>query len=1060
MKQAAMSKGDFLNQKNYAKDELYVFISYAREDAAVAKIVEEFLTATGIRIFRDTQILSSEDWDMTIERALRECQRMVLLLSPSSMPDRKEVRREWFHFNKTGKPIHPLYIQNCELHTRLSTTNYIDARNDLPSALVRLLNDLRTDIPLRTPLTDKERITIVESAEPATCTLPDSLNALFDAVRNPEGSVVLSVAQAKAIKDHEPTDLTEYRLGRIAEWSLPEHQMDRRFVNLTMILDKGDKNPQRWQKAADAEDFRFNELRDVLDQTEDDPALVLLGAPGSGKSTLLRRLQLDHSIDRLRDGGDVMSFFIQLNQFRPRANGRLPEPREWLGERWKALYPELQPLETWLQKGCALLLLDAFNEMPHKSTENYYALVAMWRAFVQEASGTGNQIVFSCRSLDYSASLSGPELRVPQVEVQPLNEEQVRTFLHAYTPDHEERVWRELYGSSQFSLFQTPYFLKLLCAQVEVASEVPNGRAALFTGFVRQVLHREIHSELFQSLTLLSEMDRQKLSLDRWRNAFELPERGTLITKLSNLAFSMQKKGPKTEAAQVRIGYDDACALVGEQVLQAGEALNLLDRDVAQEEIFFFHQLLQEYFAARRLAKAPDPSLVHVEWAVDQVHPALQDTLTGLVEGEPLQLLPQTGWEETTLTAAPMAESPQAFIRDLIPHNLPIAARCAASPEVHITAELKHEIQNALIVRSQDMRSDLRARIAAGEALGEIGDPRFELRTGPHGGYLFPPLVDISGGIYQIGSDDDYYAEETPAHTVDLAPFQIGQFPVTNAEYTLFMAADGYKDEQWWDTPEALAWLRGEGSVEGNKRYWREYRKKFQVWSEGDIHERVARKRITSRQAEEWITLRNWDDQRFEMWLDETFPSVTVFRQPGFWDDTRFNNKSQPVVGVTWFEARAYCNWLTASVGSASKIFRLPTEVEVEAAARGKVGGLYAYGEMFDASRSNTFESHISRTTPVGIFNNATPEGVFDLSGNAFTWTLSIYDHKHFPYPYRSDDGREDINKTDALRVRRGGSWNRALGAARAAYRTDAHPARRDDSFGFRVVCVQHSLSL
>lgn len=99
---------------------------------------------------------------------------------------------------------------------------------------------------------------------------------------------------------------------RIAEWSLPRYYLDKRFVNLTLILDKGEQETQRWQRA---EDSRFNDLRNVLDKTKDDPALVLLGAPGSGKSTLLRRLQLDHSIDRLRDEVEQIIFFVQLNGY-------------------------------------------------------------------------------------------------------------------------------------------------------------------------------------------------------------------------------------------------------------------------------------------------------------------------------------------------------------------------------------------------------------------------------------------------------------------------------------------------------------------------------------------------------------------------------------------------------------------------------------------------------------------------------------------------------------------------------------------------------------------------
>jgi len=133
-------------------------------------------------------------------------------------------------------------------------------------------------------------------------------------------------------------------------------------------------------------------------------------------------------------------------------------------------------------------------------------------------------------------------------------------------------------------------------------------------------------------------------------------------------------------------------------------------------------------------------------------------------------------------------------------------------------------------------------------------------------------------------------------------------------------------------------------------------------------------------------------------------------------------------------------------------VFRLPTEVEFEAAARGKGGRQFPYGETFDSGRCNTFESHIRRTTPVGIFANATPEGAFDLSGNVYTWTTSIYDQTAFAYPYRADDGREDENRTGVRRVLRGGSWNNVPQDARAARRFTYNPSSRSNNIGFRVV--------
>jgi len=161
------------------------------------------------------------------------------------------------------------------------------------------------------------------------------------------------------------------------------------------------------------------------------------------------------------------------------------------------------------------------------------------------------------------------------------------------------------------------------------------------------------------------------------------------------------------------------------------------------------------------------------------------------------------------------------------------------------------------------------------------------------------------------------------------------------------------------------------------------------------------------------------------------------------------------VVGVTWFEARAYCNWLTANVAD-GQTFRLPTEAEFEAATRGKKGRQFPYGKTFDSAKCNTFESHIRRTTPVGVFDNATPEGrgegAFDLSGNVYTWTLSIYDQDRFRYPYKSDDGREDILARDVKRVLRGGSWLNLRVDARAVARYGSVPAARDLNIGVRVV--------
>jgi formylglycine-generating enzyme required for sulfatase activity len=111
--------------------------------------------------------------------------------------------------------------------------------------------------------------------------------------------------------------------------------------------------------------------------------------------------------------------------------------------------------------------------------------------------------------------------------------------------------------------------------------------------------------------------------------------------------------------------------------------------------------------------------------------------------------------------------------------------------------------------------------------------------------------------------------------------------------------------------------------------------------------------------------------------------------QPRWWNDPAYNDPAQPVVGICWHEARAYCAWLSAQTG---QCWRLPSEAEWEAAARGQAGRRYAWGDDFDPNRCNTFESHVRGTTPVGVFPGGdTPEGLVDLSGNVWEWTSSAY---------------------------------------------------------------------
>ena len=208
-------------------------------------------------------------------------------------------------------------------------------------------------------------------------------------------------------------------------------------------------------------------------------------------------------------------------------------------------------------------------------------------------------------------------------------------------------------------------------------------------------------------------------------------------------------------------------------------------------------------------------------------------------------------------------------------------------------------------------------------------------------------------------------------------------------------------------------------------------------WPDSKIKEHLEADRLSQKDraageyTDDWAMLLAMDDAAFESWLLSRFPDVERYTRPLFFDNSAFNAPLQPVVGVCWHEARAYCAWLSAQT---ARTYRLATEDEWAAAARRQADG------QFDAAKGNTAETRRKRTTPIGVFPEGdTPDGISDLTGNSQDWTSSPGRYKHDP--------------SLVWWVVRGGCW---LGGR------DAHnlsrglfpPDFRNFGIGFRVVCV------
>lgn len=252
-------------------------------------------------------------------------------------------------------------------------------------------------------------------------------------------------------------------------------------------------------------------------------------------------------------------------------------------------------------------------------------------------------------------------------------------------------------------------------------------------------------------------------------------------------------------------------------------------------------------------------------------------------------------------------------------------------------------------------------------------------------------MILVPAGNFLMGSTSGS-TEEQPQHTVYLDAYYIDKYEVTNAEFKQFIDADGYNIQAYWSTAG---------------------------WS--------------YRQSQGW-TAPTW-------WTLGDYYSGPGY--PGF-----------PVVGVTYYEAEAYANF----VGK-----RLPTEAEWEKAARGTDARTYPWGEGINVVRANYQNSndpYEPYSTPVGFYDgrlhpsppfqtvdSPSPYGGYDFAGNVSEWVRDWYSSAYYS---SSPSANPPGPISGAYRVVRGGSWSDPTVNLRCAYRLAVQPPGRIGYIGFR----------
>lgn len=207
----------------------------------------------------------------------------------------------------------------------------------------------------------------------------------------------------------------------------------------------------------------------------------------------------------------------------------------------------------------------------------------------------------------------------------------------------------------------------------------------------------------------------------------------------------------------------------------------------------------------------------------------------------------------------------------------------------------------------------------------------------------------------------------------------------------------------------------------------------------------IAKYPVTNAQFAEFMKAggyterRWWTDVGWQMRLEKNWT------EPRRWQAPKWNGAEQPVVGVSWYEAMAFCQWLLEASGEA---VMLPTEQQWQRAAQGDDGHTYPWGNEWDCTRCNNSLSPCdsSGTTPVRQYEGVgdSPFGVVDMVGNVWEWCLTEY-----------YSGSASPDGTD-VRVLHGGSWNvYTSGDLRATLRGWSNPVNGYYYGGFR--CARSS---
>lgn len=836
---------------------------------------------------------------------------------------------------------------------------------------------------------------------------------------------------------------------------------------------------------------------------------LLLGVPGAGKTTALRKLVQQCLLAgpmSIHLSPGYVPIFVRLRRFSSidLDAGLAQFVLRELAEISDGGLSGLELTELWTH-GRFLLLLDGLDEIADEGLR--IALCGYLSMQLDRNENSRLRIVVTSRAAGYDGErvrLSGSFARC---EILPLSADQVGLLIHRWFAEaaislrfrleDARRQAEELqtalanprFGQRLKVMFSTPLLLTLLCVVVQQGREMPRNRAAFYEECLRVLL---VRWRVAKGLAPLLDVD-------------------TALALLRPLAYALHSAGRREDLSEddLVLHLYERLEELGQNAHSALRVLEWLHRDAgvlsefAPGQYGFFHLGIQEYLAALHVASGGPELLDNLADSFDQKWwhevarllismparnmsgPLMRKLLALPTLLRHVEVLRDCVLEAAELDVRPFIEqlervNPGAprrqveILRLLMGRNDPALIVCArnlteCSSDAEVRAMAERVLASAVRPSADSMSFDA-VLIAADADLSEAEQLAERLRVSglriwPGEGPPEPAaalrlsrvdnvrvavvLVGVASPLSEKLSMISIFKKTRKVVCVLLPGSTAATEEVTALDPICTDFRRGWEVEALRGLCQkilpAVVCAPGAGDV------WLESMTGMRfVYVPPGRFQMGCDDGVVNAHPMHWVRLSGF-------WLGETpvtnrqyaqFMVATKHEEPQFWRLDRYSDPEQPVVGVEWRDAQAFCEWLGRIAGVKAG---LPREAQWEYAARGTDGRPYPWGhERPDKTRACFRASGTRAPVKVGSYPAGRgPFGALDQAGNVWEWCEDTWDRRAY-HRYEQLDPISDCYGLE--RVGRGGSWGSGEEALGAAFRHWGKAGYRFDSFGFRVV--------